>query len=123
MAGIKISKKHGVNPCIPVCAWCGKEKNEVALLGYLKGDVEAPRNAIINYEPCDECKKQWSQGVAVIEVVRTPREEGQLAITKDTYPTGRMLVVKEHVFNDKFHAGKVVFALKEDFDAMFGDML
>lgn len=120
MSSIKISKKHGVNPTIPVCAWCGKEKNEVALLGYIKGDIEAPRNMILNYEPCDECKKSWSQGVAVIEVVRTPRETGHLPIAKDVYPTGRMIVVKEKVFGGKFHAGDTVFALDVDFEEMFG---
>ena len=30
---IKISPKHGVNPTIPRCFFCGKEKNMVALLG------------------------------------------------------------------------------------------
>ena len=37
---IKISQKHGVNPTIPICFWCGKEKNEIALLGKLPGDAE-----------------------------------------------------------------------------------
>ena len=26
---IPLSPKHGLNPTIPVCAWCGKEKNEI----------------------------------------------------------------------------------------------
>ena len=30
-AGIKLSPKHGLNPTIPVCFWCGEERNEVAL--------------------------------------------------------------------------------------------
>lgn len=33
MSGIKLSPKYGVNPTIPVCFWCGKEKNEIALMG------------------------------------------------------------------------------------------
>ena len=37
MDSILLSPKHGVNPTIPVCFWCGREKNEVALMGYLKG--------------------------------------------------------------------------------------
>lgn len=36
---IKMSKKHGLNPCIPICVFCGKEKNELALLGRLKDDM------------------------------------------------------------------------------------
>lgn len=52
---IKISKKYGVNPTIPVCFFCGEQKNEVALLGhigdYRKGeDIEAPRYAVLDYE-------------------------------------------------------------------------
>ena len=34
-AGIKLSPKHGLNPTIPVCFWCGEERNEVALLGHI----------------------------------------------------------------------------------------
>lgn len=36
MNGIEISPKHGLNPTIPVCFWCGKEKNEIALLGRIR---------------------------------------------------------------------------------------
>lgn len=94
---IRISEKHGVNPTIPVCFWCGKEKNEVALLGKLKGDVEAPRNCILDYEPCDECKKNWSLGVALLGTSKKPLNE-TLPPIKNTsegtlYPTGQWLVV------------------------------
>jgi hypothetical protein len=27
---IKLSPKHGVNPTICTCMWCGKPKNEIA---------------------------------------------------------------------------------------------
>ena len=40
MSGIKISPKYGVNPTIPVCFWCGKQKNEIALMGHMKDDIE-----------------------------------------------------------------------------------
>lgn len=57
---IRISEKHGANPTIPICFFCGEDKNEVALLGKLSGDKEAPMRMWINgdYEPCDECKKK-----------------------------------------------------------------
>ena len=77
MSGIRVSQKHGVNATIPICAWCGKQKNEIALLGKLPGDAEAPHNVILDYEPCDECKAQWEQGVAIIEVSTRPVAEGQ----------------------------------------------
>ena len=59
--GVRISPKHGLNPCIPVCVFCGEEKNEVAILGMLKNDKEAPRNVILDYEPCEKCKANWSR--------------------------------------------------------------
>lgn len=94
---IRISEKHGVNPTIPVCFWCGKEKNEIALLGKLKGDIEAPKNCVLDYEPCDECKKNWSLGVALLGTRKKPLNE-TLPPIKDTpeetlYPTGQWLVV------------------------------
>ena len=46
---IKLSEKYGMNPTIPVCFFCQEEKNEIALLGKLKGDAEAPKIAIIDY--------------------------------------------------------------------------
>ena len=33
---IELSPKHGVNATIPVCFWCGKEKNEIAILGRVR---------------------------------------------------------------------------------------
>lgn len=120
MAGIRVSKKHGVNPSLSTCAWCGKEKNEIVLMGQLKGDAEAPRNVIVNYEPCDECRTEWNRGVAVIEVVHAPLTEGQMGIAKGAYPTGRMVVVKETVFNGKHRSGEVLLAFQEDFSLMFG---
>lgn len=31
-SGTKLSPKYGVNPTIPVCFWCGEDKNEVIIL-------------------------------------------------------------------------------------------
>ena len=106
--GIEISPKHGLNPTIPVCFWCGKEKNEVALLGRIRekttnrfganvtkrdSDIEAPRKMVIDYEPCDECKKMWDSGVAVLEVQQTTIQPNQPEIQKGLYPTGRFVVM------------------------------
>ena len=97
--GIEISPKHGLNPTIPVCFWCGKEKNEIALLGRIRektkrgSDIKAPRRMVIDYEPCDECKDMWESGVAVIEVQETPTTPNQPEIQKGVYPTGLFVVV------------------------------
>lgn len=106
--GIEISPKHGLNPTIPVCFWCGKEKNEIALLGRIRekttnrfganvtkrdSDIEAPRKMVLDYEPCDECLKWWDSGVAVLEVQQTPTQPNQPEIQKGLYPTGRFVVM------------------------------
>lgn len=95
---IRISEKHGVNPTIPTCFYCGEDKNEVALLGKLPGDKEAPMRMWINwdYEPCDECKKKMEQGITFIEVDNKPIIcENQISFVENAYPTGRWSVVKE----------------------------
>jgi len=94
--GIKLSKKHGVNPSMSICFFCGKEKNEIVLPGKLKGDAEAPRKAVWNYEPCDECKKYMSEGVMVCVV-----KDG--SSPKNPYRTGRSIVIRDedakNIFN------------------------
>lgn len=96
---IKLSPKHGVNPTIPICFWCGKEKNEVALLGKIgkRGqDIEAPRACILDYEPCKECAENWAKGFTLIEVTNQENGEGQPPMRSGNqmfYPTGRYAVV------------------------------
>lgn len=89
---IKVSPKHGVNPSIPICFFCGKEKNEIALLGRLKGDAEAPRNVIIDYEPCDACKEVFKQGILIVGVSSKPVISNQPPIQDGLYPTGQHVV-------------------------------
>lgn len=95
--GIKISPQHGLNPTIPVCMFCGKPKNEVALLGKIGGrgeDIEAPRNMILDYEPCDECKKKIGDGILVIGVA--PRNgRNIMPIMNDLVPTGTWCAMTE----------------------------
>lgn len=121
MGSIRISEKHGLNPSLSTCAWCGREKGEIVLFGRLKNDAEAPRKAIVDYEPCDTCKKQWQTGVTVIEVTRIPPTDGRPMISKDIYPTGRLVVVKPAVFKGKYFAGDRLFETVEDFTEMFGE--
>lgn len=97
---VKLSPKHGVNPTIPICFWCGKEKNEVALLGQInKEDSEAPRRVIMDYEPCEQCKELFSMGIHIIGVSTEPIVETMFPIVNDDniklYPTGSMFVSTE----------------------------
>jgi hypothetical protein len=64
---IKLSKKHGVNPSLMNCYFCGEAKG-VALLGKLPKDQEAPHQAVYDYEPCDKCKSYMEQGIILISV-------------------------------------------------------
>ena len=91
--GIKISPKHGLNPTIPVCFWCGKQKNEIALMGRMKDDIEAPKNMVLDYVPCEECQNHMAMGVAVLEASDHPNTEGQPPMQEGVYPTSRFVVV------------------------------
>lgn len=119
---IPLSPKHGVNPTMPICFFCGETKNEIALLGRIGGkqDLEAPRQILLDYEPCDKCKEIFAQGVLLIEVTRVPNVEGQFEIAKDAYPTGRHCVVKPEALRGDFKAGSKALVLKEDYEQMFG---
>lgn len=110
---IRVSEKHGVNPTIPICFWCGKEKNEVALLGKLPKDAEAPRSMWIfgDYEPCEDCKKLREQGVSLIEATVVPSlNENQPPMIQyedyGVYPTGRHIVMKDSAIRKIFEEEK-----------------
>ena len=115
---VKLSKKHGVNPVIQVCFWCQKDKNEVALLGKLPKDAEAPKRAVLNYEPCDECKKGMDTGITLISVQTT--DNGTQPITKNKgqnlYPTGSWAVVKQEAAERIFegHEIRKMMLVEED---------
>ena len=103
---IKLSPEHGVNPTIPVCFFCGEAKNEIALLGKIGGkneDIQAPQYMVLDYEPCDKCKEQWSQGVALIEVRTEPLPDGRPPIQSNEqgtlYPSGRFAVIKAEAWS------------------------
>ena len=122
---IKLSPKHGVNPCISVCFLCQQDKNEIALLGQIgdrrKGeDIQAPMRAVLDYEPCEECQKKFAEGVLLIEVTTSP-EVVKMPIAKDAYPTGRYVVVKPEALNGDFKAGSKALVHRHDFIAMLGE--
>ncbi len=97
--GIPVSPKHGVNPTMPICFFCGEPTGEIALLGRLKGDVEAPKHMLLDYRPCQNCEEQMKKGICFIAVSTKPVEKGQPPIQKeeqaDLYPTGPWCVVKD----------------------------
>jgi len=65
---IKISDKHGVNPSIVNCFYCN-EARDIALLGKLPGDEEAPHVlGVMDMEPCHNCVSCMEKGVILISV-------------------------------------------------------
>lgn len=91
---IKLSEKYGLNPSISLCFFCGNEK-EVILPGRLKGDVEAPRQAVWNKEPCNTCKDYMKKGIMLISVKDGTDKE-------NPYRTGRIVVIKEEAAKEIF---------------------
>lgn len=90
---ILLSEKHGVNPTIPVCPYCGKPKNEIVLTGYA-GEKWAKKNGHPDgqmpmyshmegdYVPCEECKKQ---GIAIVEATPLHGYTGRLFLVKEEF--------------------------------------
>ena len=116
---IKLSDRNGVNPSTSICIFCGEPKG-VALFGKLKGDVEAPREVVTDYEPCDKCKEKFDSGVPIIEVTNTPQSENQPPLTEDSYgkpvyPTGCYLVVNPEVLGGGYKKGEWVLSFDIEF--------
>ena len=121
---IKISPKHGVNPSLINCFFCGESKG-IALMGKLKNDAEAPKTCIVDYEPCDKCKENMTLGVTLIEAT----EENLYGLPSvkasncdlELYLTGRWCVLKEErakeIFNDEnLHCGSKLYLDKDMMD-------
>lgn len=131
MGGIKLSPKYGVNPTIPVCFWCGKEKNEIALMGRVgdarkSEDFEMPKHAVINYEPCEKCAKAMTMGITVMEATRTPNWVTNVEFQEGVYPTGKWVVLRTEaarkMFPDLGNDVKKAFVDAGVFDKIFGNV-
>jgi hypothetical protein len=84
MSSIRLHPKHGVNPTMGVCAWCGQPDGSVALLGAAYHG-EAPRYMVVSDEPCDSCKSHMAKGITFIEarestVGRGPQRTGRWCV-------------------------------------------
>ena len=123
---IILSEKHGVNPSMEICFFC-KEAKGIVLFGKLKKDVEAPREVLINYEPCDKCKEKFKEGVTVVEVTTEQQFKNQLPITthndEELYPTGAYVVVKPKVFDNKYKTGEIITMEEKIFQKLFKKVL
>ena len=98
--GITLSKKHGINPSLDICFWCGEPKG-LALCGRMKGDAEAPKQMVTSLNPCDKCREKFKLGVHLIEVTDDGSRFGdnkafafKVADGTFQWPTGRYVVMK-----------------------------
>jgi hypothetical protein len=122
--GISVSEKHGVNPSIPICFYCGEGKNEVALLGKLKGDVEAPHYCLLDMEPCDLCKERRESGIHLIIVSgdQTDEIEDQRRRHEEYEPRARRSMQRPVPFIPQVdRAGWTCWVSREDFPGMVKD--
>ena len=98
-------------------------------MGRLKNDAEAPGEAILDYQPCEECLDNWSQGVALIKVTTVPPANGLPPLTeregKKLYPTGQYCVITtdaaKRIFDMDADPGSRVFMDAEAFDRFMDD--
>lgn len=104
--GIKISKKHGLNPSLETCFWCG-EPMGVVLCGRMKGDAEAPKSMCMGLTPCPKCNAKFALGVHVIEVSDDGsryENNARFAIRdsegRQHWPTGRHAVLRPEAVRD-----------------------
>lgn len=110
--GVRLHKEYGLNPTISQCILCGKEKNEIALLGAsYKG--QAPMRMVTSIEPCEKCKKKYlSKGTMLVEATK---EDSKVR------PTGRVAVIKDKAYKrmtDVPAPNKVVFIEPEAFERL-----
>lgn len=88
---IPLSPKHGVNPSMTVCFYCG-ETTGIALMGKLKGDAEAPRECCCSLDPCDKCKQKYNGYLLVVEMKEDKSD-----------PTGRWTAIPKEAVDPMFH--------------------
>lgn len=88
---IRVSERHGVNPMLVRCFYCNEDTGEIALLGRLPGDAEAPRHGVLDKKPCAVCQRHMEQGVILISV----DEEKSKGDLKNPYRTGGWVVVRD----------------------------
>ena len=81
-SSIRLHPKYGVNPTISSCIICGKEKNEIALLGNAYKE-QAPMHMVTSIEPCDDCRTKYlTIGIMLVETNEQRQPSGNIAVIK-----------------------------------------
>lgn len=97
---IPLHKEFGLNPTMPICIICHKDKGEIALLGNnYKG--EAPMKMLMDVEPCLKCKEKYlKQGTLLVECETNGQPTGAVTVLKDK--------AFEAVFQQRIPVGKII---------------
>ncbi len=134
---IRLSEKHGVNPGLGICFWCG-EASEVILFGKMQGDAQAPQETCLGYEPCSKCQEQFAKGIVVIEVSEDETERATVPLIENAeealylYPTGSHVVITREAAQRLFQPEEMVESIlehgravmdSEAFQGLFGEHL
>ena len=116
MSSIRLSEKHGVNPSMDTCFYCG-EVTGIALMGKISTkdnhDVEAPRYVCSSVTPCDKCKEKYKDYVLMVEAKSSD--------PKNPQPSGRWFALKKKVLNPAYRNSPVAFMLEQDFNHVLND--
>lgn len=91
--GLRLSRKHGVNPSVEQCFYCLKDVG-VVLFGEMKRDAEAPRKVCLgpDSDPCTECLGHMEKGIILISA-----DEDKTTDEQNPWRSGGWVVVKEDV--------------------------
>lgn len=144
---IPISQKHGVNPSVQKCFWCGKDFG-VVLFGRLPRhraekmfgkefmkkntlsditnatEVEAPRSVVLGLEPCDGCTV-WAHSKEGVFFVEAEMDDGA------PRPTGSFNCVREEAVRRMLDPGdlldsalksRIAYMHPDDFKQIFRDV-
>jgi len=98
---ITLHKKHGLNPTMDTCFYCGKAKDILLIgnktikwekAGIASSDGKMPQQiGVINDEPCQECKGFMEKGIILVSV----KDEEEDRNEKNPFRTGKMCVITE----------------------------
>jgi len=123
---IRLHPKHGVAPALTFCRICGKDTNELALLGASADKVlrevheatdgaygsedgykEYGYNKIPATEPCDECKGHLKAGGTIV-IAKDTGEYLKLTTEQIEHLHGRVADAKGRFLDFKSMAGKIL---------------
>ena len=128
---LKLSEKHGLNPSLSVCLFCGEEKGLVLLGQINKEDDEAPKKGVYDADPCDKCDARMKDAVAkgAVIVMEMTAYTAPGDPTKNTFsPTGAYVAVKREALKknmgkDLPDDARLIGVVQEEFQRMFANLI